>query len=103
MTFSGSVQHIVMFTSFLKDMTKDTDVCPVKRYIWQGLGPPMQKRLPLWSWGCVSLPVSMCSPNGKLSKLHTLGIFMEDSSFRRDQSLTPFSVLFPSQDNGRQG
>ena len=36
----------------------------------------------------------------KLSEFYTLGIFMETSSCRHDQSLTPLSALLPSQENG---
>ena len=35
----------------------------------------------------------------KLSEFYTLGIFMETSSCRHNQSLTPLSALLPSQEN----
>lgn len=40
------------------------------------------------------------SPTWKLSESHTVGIFMEPSSRRRDQLLTPFPAPFPSLENG---
>ena len=36
----------------------------------------------------------------KLSEFYILGIFMETSSCRHDQSLTPLSAILPSQENG---
>lgn len=45
--------------------------------------------------GCVSLPVSIRSPTWKVSKPKTIGIFMEASSCRHDQLLTPFLGPFP--------
>ena len=38
----------------------------------------------------------MCSPTWKVSEPHTSGIFMEASSRRHDQLLTPFPALLPT-------
>ena len=65
----------------------------MERYIDRGLrGSQAQELLTPWSWGM--------SPTWKLSELHTTGIFVEASSRRHDQLLTPFPALLSSQENG---
>ena len=59
-------------------------------------------KLPCPPQACYS-PSSFKYSIWTLSEPHTLGIFMEASSHRHDRSLTPFSALLPSQENGGRG
>ena len=56
---------------------------------------------PLWMYHTPH--TSTCPLSWKLSEPHTIGIFMEPSSYRHDQLLTPFLVLLPSLESGEGG
>ena len=69
----------------------------VKRYVGWGLGGSQAQ---LQSWSRSALPFWYLDlPTWNLSEPCAIKMFMEASSFRHEQSLTPFSVLL-SQENG---
>ena len=86
-----------MFTSLLKDMMKDTDEQPDEEIhrVRSGRVPKTGISVSL-GLGCVSFLVWICLPTWKIYIPHTIGIFMEASSSRHDQSLIPFSALLSS-------
>ena len=77
------------------------------REIWRTLsglgGSWVQELLSVWVGVHHAPSTWMCAPTWKLSEPHIIGIFMEALSCRHDRSLTPFSALLRSQENGRRG
>ena len=92
-----------MVTSLLKDVIKDADEQPDKK-----IQRVSSERVPSTGasvhagLGWATLPVHGCVyPPGE--RTIPLGFLLEASSHRHDQSLTLFSALIPSQENGGQG
>ena len=96
------LRETLTFTSLLRDVIKYTDEQPDKeihkarsgRILCTGTFVSMEL------WYKIILPGWMCSPACRLSEFCTCRILMEASLYRQDQSLTPFSELLSSQDNG---
>lgn len=84
-----------MFTGLLKNLVKDTDEkADEEMHGARGFCPGGS--------GVCHLP-RKCSPTWKFSEPRPIRILMEASSHRQDRSLTPFSALLPTQENGGQG
>ena len=89
-----------MFTSLLKDMIKGADKHPDGRYRTRYVEGP--ESFHVLSNAPLSKHLYM-STNQEDDQTLYFGDFMEVSSCRHDQSLTSFSALLPSQENGGQG
>ena len=94
------LREMLTITSLLKIIIKDTN-SRMKRYIRQGLGGSWaQDLLSLWSWGMSPSQHGWVHNPKRLPKPPIIGIFMEASSCRHDQLLTPSPTPLPSLEKG---
>ena len=90
----------LMFTSLLKPVIKDKDELPDKKIHSVKSGGVLSSGTSVQVWlGWATLPI----PPPENSNSILLVFLLAVSSHRLDQSLSLFSVLIPSQENGGQG
>ena len=92
----NSRKHLLIFTSVLKDMTKDMDEQPHEEIHRRRSGKVASTGASVSGVGVCRPPgTRMCSTTWKLLEACVIGTFMEALSHRRDWSLTPFLALSP--------
>lgn len=92
-------REMLTFTSLLKDIIKikDEQIEEEVQMIWED---PKHRSLSLHGVGMGHLLEWMCSPTWKLTEPPTVGILF-NTTYRHDQSLTPFPDPLPSLENRR--